>query len=62
MKGMISMSDRVKFTTTLDKNVIYKLAKLAPDFGGDKNDVIERLVEKEWDSRNGMEKENRDNE
>lgn len=50
--NVLKDEERIKFTTTLGKDVIYKLGKLAPDFkGGDRNDVIENLVRKEWDNR-----------
>lgn len=56
---VVENEKRVKFTTTLAKDVLYKLGKLAPDFnGGDRNDVIENLVRREWDSRE-VEKERR---
>jgi hypothetical protein len=46
------MKDRVKFTTTLNIEVISNLKKLAPYFeGGNANDVIEYLVKKEWEAR-----------
>jgi hypothetical protein len=44
---------RVTHNTTLKLSVKQKLRELAPFFeGGGTNDVIEYLVEKEWEARN----------
>lgn len=43
---------RVRFGTTLAPDVIDKLGKMAPYFeGGERNDVIEKLIRDEWERR-----------
>lgn len=44
--------ERIRFGTTLAPDVVDKLGKMAPYFeGGERNDVIEKLVRDEWERR-----------
>lgn len=58
-------TERVKFTTTLNPETIRKLGVMSANIKGDKNDVIEILVESvdeiKWGRQNEVEKTRRDN-